>query len=80
MIKNILTNGYVMYGLWNIKQDLEIKSPNTFLSDESGIGVVEIVLILVVLVALVVIFQDQLTELINSVFGSINSKAEGIYQ
>ena len=47
--------------------------------DDSGIGVVEIILILVVLVMLVIIFKDQLTALVNSIFGSINSKSESIY-
>ena len=40
-------------------------------SDERGIGVVEVILILVVLIGLVVIFRDQLTGIINSVFGRI---------
>ena len=34
------------------------------LKDESGIGVVEIILILVVLIGLVIIFKAQLTELV----------------
>ena len=50
-----------------------------FLKDESGIGTVEIILILVVLIALVVIFRDELTALVNSIFGSIADKAESIY-
>lgn len=51
-----------------------------FWDDESGIGVVEVILILVVLVALVIIFKDQLTNLVNSIFGSINSKSESVYK
>lgn len=51
-----------------------------FWNDESGIGVVEVILILVVLVALVIIFKDQLTNLVNSIFGSINSKSESVYK
>ena len=39
--------------------------------DESGVGVVEVILILVVLIALVVIFKDQLTALVQNIFGSI---------
>lgn len=39
---------------------MEIKS---FLKDESGIAVLEIVLILVVLVGLVLIFKDQITQM-----------------
>ena len=42
-----------------------------FMEDESGIGVVELILVLVVLIGLVVIFRDQLTGIINSVFGRI---------
>ena len=47
--------------------------------DKSGIGVVEIVLILVVLIALVLVFREELTELMNNIFGSINEKSEIIY-
>lgn len=52
----------------------------SFWTDESAIGVVEMILILVVLVALVIIFKDQLTSLVNTVFGSISSKSESIYK
>ena len=40
-------------------------------SDNRGIGVVEIVLILVVLVALVIIFKDKIIEIINKAFESM---------
>ena len=43
-----------------------------------GIGVIEIVLILVVLIALVIIFREQLTELVTRAFTSINSDADSI--
>lgn len=52
----------------------------SFLLDETGIGVVEIILILVVLVILVMVFKDQLSQLVNSIFGSINTKSESIYR
>ena len=42
------------------------------IKDNRGIGVVEIVLILVVLVALVIIFKDKIMEIINNAFGSIS--------
>ena len=42
-----------------------------FMKDEKGVGVVELILILVVLIGLVVIFRDQLTSLINSIFERI---------
>lgn len=42
-----------------------------FMRDESGIGVVELILVLVVLIGLVVIFRDQLTSLMNGIFERI---------
>ncbi len=49
-----------------------------FLKDESGIGTVEIILILVVLIALVIIFKDQMTALVNSIFGKIKTESSKI--
>ena len=49
-----------------------------FLTEEDGVGVVEVILILVVLIALVVIFKDQLTALVNSIFSGINSSVESL--
>ena len=40
---------------------------------------IPIILILVVLIALVIIFREQLTELVGNIFSSINSKAGTIY-
>lgn len=50
-----------------------------FWRDESGMGVVEIILIIVVLIALVVIFQEQITNLVNNIWESINGSAKKIY-
>lgn len=50
------------------------------LKEDDGIGVVEIILILVVLIALVVIFKDQLTAIVNSIFGGIQSGVDSIVQ
>ena len=47
-------------------------------SDNRGIGVVEIVLILVVLVALVIIFKDKIIEIINKAFESITSGTDSL--
>ena len=49
-----------------------------FLKDESGVGVVELILILVVLIGLVLIFKSQLTEIVNSIFNTISSKAGSV--
>ncbi len=45
------------------------------LKDDQGIGVVEMILILVVLIGLVIIFKEQLTNLVNSIFKTITTKS-----
>ncbi|MGI6072518.1 MAG: Flp1 family type IVb pilin [Lachnospiraceae bacterium] len=46
--------------------------------DDSGIGVIEMILILLVLVGLVIIFKDQITGLARNIFSNINSQAGGV--
>ncbi len=55
-----------------------LKVVKCFLKDESGIGTVEIILILVVLIALVIIFKDQMTALVNSIFSKIKTESSKI--
>ena len=49
-----------------------------FLREEDGMGTVEIILIVVVLISLVIIFKRQLTSLVNTVFDKINDTAGSI--
>ena len=49
-----------------------------FLEDESGIGVVEVILIIVVLIGLVIIFQTQIQKIVNNIFKTITSKAGSV--
>ncbi len=51
---------------------------NDFWNDEQGIGVVEIILILVVLIALIVIFREKITEIVKSAFSSITIGSQTI--
>lgn len=46
-----------------------------FVTEEDGIGVVEIILILVVLIGLIIIFKSQLTNLVNNTFSNITNRA-----
>lgn len=46
-----------------------------FINDESGAGVVELILIIVVLVGLVLIFKDQITDLVDDLFDTIRDQA-----
>ena len=49
-----------------------------FLSDEDGMGTVEMILILVVLIGLVIIFKKQMTSLVKSIFDTITEKSGSI--
>ena len=60
-----------MINMW----DMIKKQTGRFFSEEDGVGVVEIILIIVVLIGLVIIFQTQLTSLVNTIFSTITSKA-----
>ena len=48
------------------------------INDERGVGVIEVVLILVVLVGLVAVFKTQINELLTKIFGSISSMSNDI--
>ncbi len=54
----------------------EIKA---FLTEEDGVGVIEIVLILVVLIGLVIVFKKQINDLLEKIFKQINSASEEVY-
>lgn len=43
--------------------------------EKDGVGVVEMILILVVLIGLVIIFKSQLTSLVNQIFDKITSQS-----
>lgn len=48
------------------------------LRDTSGISVIELLLILVVFIALVLIFKNQLIDLVNTIFQKITNESSGI--
>ena len=52
-----------------------MRSWREFLKEEAGIGTVEMILILVVLIGLVIIFEKEITNLVNDIFRTISSKA-----
>ena len=49
-----------------------------FIREEDGVGVVELILILVVLIGLVLIFKDQLTNLVNAILSKITKQSNSI--
>lgn len=50
-----------------------------FIKEEDGMGVVEVILIIVVLIAMVAIFKDQIEGLVTNIWKSINKDAKKIY-
>ena len=51
------------------------KQIKEFVNDERGITSVEIILILVILIGLVLIFKEEMTELVNNIFKTITSQS-----
>ncbi len=49
-----------------------------FLQEEDGVGVVEIILILVVLISLVILFKGQLTSLVTNLLSKITSQSNSV--
>ncbi|MCI5849348.1 MAG: Flp1 family type IVb pilin [Lachnospiraceae bacterium] len=49
-----------------------------FVKDNSGIGIVEIILILVILIALIVIFREKITAIVNTAFTNIQNDSNTI--
>lgn len=54
------------------------KIKKRLIDDENGIGVVEVILILLVLVGLVIIFKDQIVALARSIFSNISSQVDAV--
>ena len=52
----------------------DLKSFNQFLNEEDGMGTVEVILIIVVLVGLVIIFKERITEIVEDLFKKITSQ------
>lgn len=50
-----------------------------FLAEEDGIGVIELVLILVVLIGLVIVFKSQINTLLENIFKEINKQSKEVY-
>lgn len=54
------------------------ETAGNFMRDEAGMGTVEIILIIVVLIGLVIIFKKQLNDLVKKVFQKISSDSNSI--
>ena len=57
------------------REEQGLKGIKDFLKQEDGMGTVEIILIIVVLVGLVLIFKEQITKVVNTIFGKISKES-----
>lgn len=55
-------------------ENTELKNWSQLIVQEDGMGTVEIILIIVVLVGLVLIFKDQITSIVESIFAKITKQ------
>ena len=62
-----------MWRIWYLKNRIR-----DILTEEDGVGVVEVILILVVLIGIVIIFKTQLTSQVQNIFKKITSESSGI--
>ena len=56
-----------------------MRNLRSFIKEEDGMGTVEIVLIIVVLIALVALFKTAMKEVVNDIVGQIKKNASNIY-
>ncbi len=73
-MRNTLTNITQL-----ISRPLQHTALGRKLSDESGIGTIEMVLLLVVLIALVILFRDHIKSLLETIMREINSSATSVW-
>lgn len=62
------------YAVQNNQKENSLKGFRSFLKEEDGMGTVEVILIIVVLISLVVIFKSQITAIVNKLFGKITNE------
>ena len=55
-----------------------LKTFSDFLKEEDGMGTVEVILIIVVLVGLVIVFKSQITDLVKDLFNKITKETKNI--
>lgn len=62
-----------------MKKEKWLVKAKEFWNDESAVGVVEVILILVVLIGLVLIFKEQIIGVLNNILEEITRKTQSVY-
>ena len=57
---------------------MKLRDWKDLMRDEEGMGTVEVILIIVVLVGLVLIFKEQITSIVNSIFSKITKQTDKV--
>ena len=57
---------------------MRLKNIKDFLCEEDGMGTVEVILIIVVLVGLVIIFKGRITEIVERLFDKITTQTDSV--
>lgn len=63
-----------MKGMGEMRGKKRLKGMEELVWEEDGMGTVEIILIIVVLVGLVIIFKNQITTIVNNLFQKITTQ------
>ena len=61
----------------NIGRNL-ITGIKNFWNDESGMGTVEVILIIVVLIGLVIVFKEQISGIVEDIFKTIREETRAV--
>ncbi|MFV0411983.1 MAG: Flp1 family type IVb pilin [Oscillospiraceae bacterium] len=64
--------------LLRAKLSVQNRAAEVLTSERGDTNIIAIILILVVVIGLVIIFRDQLTSLVQRIFGSINEDVDGV--
>lgn len=57
-----------------------IQEFKNFLREEDGMGVVEVILIIVILISLAILFKEQITDLVEKILKKITTQAGKVYK
>lgn len=75
LIKRLKETAYAEERRKNMERQ-KVKGFRDFLREEDGMGTVEVILIIVVLVGLVVLFKNQITAIVQTLFSKITSQVD----
>lgn len=61
-----------VFDIFLIRWKIKCQQGKEILSDEAGLGTVELILIIIVLIGIVIIFKDRIRELVSNIFDTID--------